>query len=179
MVKNFKGGNKSKGFARKLFNTPSSSSIRLPTNSLEQFAIVTKLFGSVCDVLTLDSRTFKCHIRGKFRGRNKRSSFISIGSIVLIGFRDFESPFKNTDLLDIYDNSSFHSLFSLPSFDSSPFISFLSSTSSSSSSSSPPHDSLDFIFSRSNDPPIDSSTSFHSPSIHSTSIDLPTDFIDI
>ena len=124
MVKNTKGGNKSKGFARKLLNPVSLPSIRIPQYPMEQFAIVTQLFGNICDVLTLQNITFKCHIRGKFRGRNKRSSLISIGSIVIIGFRDYESTPKNTDLLEIFDSLQLTSLFSLP-FDFSPFHLFL------------------------------------------------------
>ena len=123
MVKNTKGGNKSKGFARKLLTAPTNSFIRLPQNPLESFALVTKMFGTICEVFTLQQQTFNCHIRGKFRGRNKRSSFVSLGSIVLIGFRDFEAPlFKNTDLLEIYDSNILHSLFITPGYQFSLFL---------------------------------------------------------
>lgn len=144
MVKNTKGGNKSKGFARKLMNhTPSHSSIRLPQSNMEKFAIVTKLFGNMCDVLSLDNISFKCLIRGKFRGRNKRSSFISIGSIVLIGFRDFQSNSNITDLLEIYDSQQLPSLFSLP-YDFSPFHLFLNNQHNNTLTNDP-HD-LDILF---------------------------------
>lgn len=119
MVKNTKGGNKSKGFARKFLNSPSISfSNRLPQNNLELFAIVTKMYGTMCEVYTLQQNYFRCHIRGKFRGRNKRSSLISVGTIVLIGLRDFEAPhYLNTDLLEIYNTSSYPSLFATPGYD--------------------------------------------------------------
>lgn len=145
MVKNTKGGNKSKGFARKLMNhTPSHSSIRLPQSNMEKFAIVTKLFGNMCDVLSLDNISFKCLIRGKFRGRNKRSSFISIGSIVLIGFRDFQSNSNITDLLEIYDSQQLPSLFSLP-YDFSPFHLFLNNQHNNNTLQSS-NDDLDILF---------------------------------
>lgn len=119
MVKNTKGGNKSKGFARKFLNSPSISySNRLPESNLELFAIVTKMYGTICEVYTLEQKYYKCHIRGKFRGRNKRSSFITIGAIVLIGLRDFEAPnYLNTDLLEIYNTSSYPSLFATPGYE--------------------------------------------------------------
>ena len=118
MVKNIKGGNKSKGFARKFLNSSNISSIRVPTDPLEQFAIVHKMYGTICDVITHDMNMFKCHIRGKFRGRSKRNSIVSVGKLVLIGFRDFETPFKNTDLLEIYDSQDILSIQNIPSFQS-------------------------------------------------------------
>jgi translation initiation factor IF-1 len=170
MVKNFKGGNKSKGFARKSLLTTHSSSIRLPSSPLEHFAIVTHFFGNMFQVITLDQRSFKCHIRGKFKGRNKRSSLISVGSIVMIGERDFLSHSlhnDHTDLLEIYDSSSYPSLFNTPGYDFSPFLSILNQHSSSSSSSSidPLIDNLFLSTSTTNTsttPIIDSSySSFH------------------
>jgi translation initiation factor IF-1 len=123
MVKNTKGGKGSKSLSRKLVNSDNNTSnnnVRIPDNELEVFAIVTKMFGTMCEVVTSDNKTYKCHIRGKFRGRSKRFSIVSIGKIVLVGFRDFEAPlFKNTDLLEIYEPhdittlNTFYSPFSL------------------------------------------------------------------
>jgi hypothetical protein len=115
MVKNTKGGNKGKSMARKLITAPTSSSIRLPQSPLELFAIVTKHFGTICEVTTHDNKLFKCIIRGKFRGRNKRNSLIELGKIVLIGLREWEAPnFLHTDLLEIYEHSDIHSLSIIP-----------------------------------------------------------------
>ena len=116
MVKNTKGGNKSKGFARKFLSSSlTQNSIRIPTDPLEQFAVVHKMYGTICDVITIDNVIFKCHIRGKFRGRSKRNSIVSLGKLVLIGFRDYEAPiFKNTDLLEIYDSHDINSLYNIP-----------------------------------------------------------------
>ena len=101
--------------ARKLITAPTSSSIRLPQSPLELFAIVTKHFGTICEVTTHDNKLFKCIIRGKFRGRNKRNSLIELGKIVLIGLREWEAPnFLHTDLLEIYEHSDIHSLSIIP-----------------------------------------------------------------
>ncbi len=108
MVKN-SGGNKAKGFARKNF-AKGSSSLRLSTNELEIYAQVeTILGGSNCHVKDLDGNKFLCHIRGKFRGRNKRSNSISKNSWVLVGLRDWEKEpsegkLINCDLLEVYND---------------------------------------------------------------------------
>jgi hypothetical protein len=124
MVKNAKGGNKSKGFARKFISSQQNTSIRLPQDPLEQFAIVQKMYGTICDVTTQDMKVFKCHIRGKFRGRSKRNSIISVGKLILIGFRDFEAPqYKNTDLLEIYDSQDILLLSLFPQLNISSLLS--------------------------------------------------------
>lgn len=113
MVKNTKGGKGSKSLSRKLVNSDNNTTnvVRIPDNDLEVFAIVTKMFGTICEVVTYDNKIYRCHIRGKFRGRSKRFSIVSVGKLVLIGFRDFEAPlFKNTDLLEIYEPNDFSSL---------------------------------------------------------------------
>lgn len=108
MVKNA-GGNKSKGFARKNF-AKGSGGLRLSENELEIYAQVEAILGgSNCHVKDLEGNTFLCHIRGKFRGRNKRSNFISKNSWVLVGLRDWEKEpsagkLINCDLLEIYND---------------------------------------------------------------------------
>ena len=104
MVKNTKGGKGHKSFARK--NIPQNSKIVLPDNPLEKIARVIQFFGNMCNIITQDGdgKVYKCHIRGKFKGRSKRSSIISVGKYVMVGFRHFEAPvFKNCDLLEVYD----------------------------------------------------------------------------
>jgi translation initiation factor IF-1 len=126
MVKNSNGGKGAKSMARKLVNNYSSNSntLRLPDNNLEQFAIVTKMYGNMCQVYTNDNRDLKCHIRGKFKGRSKRNSFISMGSIILVGFRHFEAPnFSVCDLLEVYSAHEISSITSLPSFNISSLLS--------------------------------------------------------
>jgi translation initiation factor IF-1 len=109
MVKNTHGGSKHKSQARKLVNAPQSNKLRLPECDAECFAIVTKMLGNgMCHVNILHQNNILenivCHIRGKFRGRNKKSNLISTSSIVLVGLRDWEKNISACDLLDIYNS---------------------------------------------------------------------------
>ena len=117
MVKNTTGGSKSRGFARKSFQK-SSSAVRLPNNVLETFAIVTKLYGQGrCQVITSlpNSITLNCVIRNKFKARFKNSNLVSIHSIILVGFRDWETPdYKICDLLEVYSNDDINHIRTLP-----------------------------------------------------------------
>ena len=40
-----------------------------------------------------------CTIRGKFKGRNKSRNRIETNGIVIVGLREWESPYKTADLL--------------------------------------------------------------------------------
>lgn len=125
MVRNTKGGKGSKSIARKSVAVNSSKYLRIPENDLETFAVVTKFYGNMCDVLTNDNKSYKCHIRGKFKGKYKRNSFISVGKIILIGFRHFEEPnYVNTDLLYVYELNEYSQFTYLPSHDLSNLITF-------------------------------------------------------
>ena len=109
MVKNTHGGSKHKSQARKLVNAPQSNKLRLPECDDECFAIVTKMLGNgMCHVNILHQNNLLenivCHIRGKFRGRNKKSNLISTSSIVLVGLRTWEKNTSVCDLLDIYNS---------------------------------------------------------------------------
>lgn len=111
MVRNTNGGSKTKSQARKSFVKSSDirSSVRTPQNEFEHVATVTKLLGNGMCYVSIPSFAdpLICHIRGKFRGRSKKHNMVNIGSTVLIGLRDWESPhFKNSDLLDILHNHS-------------------------------------------------------------------------
>ena len=117
MVKNTVGGSKTKGFARKTYNSSSSSVIRLPMNHLEKFAIVTKLYGQGrCQVITTDDITLTCIIRNKFKSRFKNMNLVSLHSIILIGLREWEGPdnFKITDLLEVYSYDDITHIRTLP-----------------------------------------------------------------
>ena len=119
MVKNTKGGKGAKSMARKSVSS-ADSSFPIPTSSLEHIALVTKMFGPACEVILSDGTILFCHIRNKFKGRRKSSNFISIGSFILVGLREWETlnPPKNCDLLFVYDSLQTNSLlerFSLPS----------------------------------------------------------------
>ena len=117
MVRNTKGGKGSKGLARKLVNADTSikSFIRKPENELEVFALTTKMFGNMCEVLTSNGKTFKCQIRGKFKGRSKRNCIVAVGKILMVGFRDFEAPnYKVCDLLEVYEANEVNELQKMP-----------------------------------------------------------------
>ena len=119
MVKNTVGGSKTKGFARKSFNKTASSVVRLPNNVLEKFAIVTKLYGQGrCQVITSEPfpLTLNCIIRNKFKARFKNSNLVSIHSIILVGYRDWETPdFKICDLLEVYSQDDINHIRTIPS----------------------------------------------------------------
>jgi len=105
--KNTKGGKGFKSFARK--NISYLSNTVFPSNELEKIGRVVKFFGNMCQIITQDADgiIYNCHIRGKFKGRSKRSCIISVGKYVLVGFRHFETPvFKNCDLLEVYDETT-------------------------------------------------------------------------
>ena len=122
MVKNTKGGKGAKSMARK--STGSSGggagAFPVPTSDMEHLAVVNRMFGPACEVLLIDGSLLFCHIRNKFKGRRKSSNLILVGSILLVGFREWEpdSARKNCDLLFVYDNlqaSSLSDRFTLPS----------------------------------------------------------------
>jgi len=107
MVKNIVGGGKSKKIARKLTTSfTTKESTRFSSNELEQYALVTKIYGNGrCQVKTHDELDIQCVIRNKFKGRSKRGNIITIGSYILVGLREWEtsSGYKTCDLLEIYD----------------------------------------------------------------------------
>jgi initiation factor 1A len=104
MVKNTTGGNKSKGFARKEMNVSNNNKLRLSDSEYEKYAHITKMFGNgMCQALCDDSKHRTCIIRGKFRGgKGKRNSFITVGTLVLVGVRDWETDSDKCDLLEVY-----------------------------------------------------------------------------
>jgi translation initiation factor IF-1 len=122
MVKNTTGGTGTKSLGRK-HQMHHDSRLRLSECEFEQYAIVTKMLGnSMCEIRLNDDTKLMGHIRNKFSGRNKRSNFISVMNIVLIGLRDYEKPFKNCDILTIYDETHVEQLKQIPSIDISNLI---------------------------------------------------------
>jgi hypothetical protein len=62
----------------------------------------------MCQVQCIDGKTRACIIRGKFAGRGKRDNFISTGTWVLVGAREWECSSKEDqkcDLLEIYSDN--------------------------------------------------------------------------
>lgn len=121
MVKNTSGGTKTKGLARKhqVGDGGGGGALRLPKNELEQLVVVTKMLGNgMCEVFNNDDVRFIAHIRNKFKGRNRRSNDISVNSFILVGLREWEKPFKNADVIFVYDLNDYHALHSIPNLHS-------------------------------------------------------------
>ena len=119
MVKNTTGGSKHKGMARKLVNAPVSNKIRYSEDEDECYAKVSKMLGNgMCHVTLLHKdvihENIVCHIRGKFRSRNKKSNLVAVGGVVLVGLRSWTSNLDACDLLCIYNDNQISSL-NLPS----------------------------------------------------------------
>jgi len=111
MVKNTTGGSGHKSQARKLVSGKSNSVVRVSQEAGEKYAIVTKILGNgMCNVTTEDGALLLCHIRGKFKGRNKKNSIISSNSIILVGIREWESIIKNCDLIEVYSSEDVQQL---------------------------------------------------------------------
>lgn len=116
MVRNDKGGKGAKSLARKAYtNNAKSDFLQISTCEEEQYACVTNMYGNgMCEVYTNDNVKLICHIRSKFRGRQKRNNMVVKYSIVLVGLRDYENPPKNCDLLCIYDDNQIEQLINNP-----------------------------------------------------------------
>ena len=109
MVKNT-GGCKTKGLARKLVNAPVSDHVRKIEEEGECYAIVSKMLGNgMCHVNILHNEQILtnvvCHIRGKFRGRNKKANLVQVGYIVLVGLREWEHNVSACDLANVYNQN--------------------------------------------------------------------------
>jgi hypothetical protein len=104
MVRNTTGGSKTKSMARKS-TTPTTIVVDyIPKDALERVAKVTKMYGNgMCQVVTQDhpQLDLMCYIRGKFKGKSKKHNMISLNSKVVIGLRDWENPYKNSDLISV------------------------------------------------------------------------------
>lgn len=116
MVRNDKGGKGAKSLARKAYASNNRTDfLQISSCEEEQYACVTNMFGNgMCEVYTNDNVKLICHIRSKFRGRQKRNNMVVKYSIVLVGLRDYENPPKNCDLLCIYDDNQIEQLTNNP-----------------------------------------------------------------
>ena len=113
MVKNTSGGTKTKGLARKHVKSAGggNAALRLPENELEVIVYVDKMLGNgMCKVFNNDDEEFMAHIRNKFKGRHKRANLITKNSIILCGYREWENPYKNLDVIFIYDDYNINQL---------------------------------------------------------------------
>jgi initiation factor 1A len=111
MVKNSKGGKGSKKQARKsTTSTGHSSYLRLSTSEHEEYGEITKVLGNgMYNTRTKNDYNILLHIRGKFR-----KTKIEKGNYVLIGLREYEKPYKNGDILEVYTDEEVTRLSKLP-----------------------------------------------------------------
>lgn len=103
MVKNSNGGGNAKKQARKYQQTSSSGKeeTRRISDPMEKTAEVLEMMGgNICKVKMMGEER-KCHIGGKFRGRNKRSNYIEKGGMVIVGMREWEIA-GDVDMLYVY-----------------------------------------------------------------------------
>ena len=110
MGRNKFGGNKQKGMANKEGGGVNEERMRFAegdgVSGLEVYGRVVRALGNgMFHVLDALNRTLVAHVRGKMRGKSKRSNLIKVDDIVLIGLRQWESIPKNCDILYIYDPS--------------------------------------------------------------------------
>jgi hypothetical protein len=113
MVKNTSGGTKTKGLARKHVRSAGGggAALRLPQEELEVIVAVGAMLGNgMCEVFNNDGERFIAHIRAKFKGRHKRANLIAKNSIILCGYREWEKPYKNLDVIFIYDDYNINQL---------------------------------------------------------------------
>lgn len=112
MVRNIAGGSKAKGQARKFVTAKATNILRISQDESEIYAQVIQILGgSMCHVSDVNGKIMLCHIRGKFRGRGKRDNFVSAGTWVLVGIREWETSkegttkkLENCDLLEVYND---------------------------------------------------------------------------
>ena len=123
MVKNTIGGSKTKSMARKNMASKSNHRLRFSTDKLELYAVASKAYGNgMFEVLCSDEQRRLLHVRGKFRGRGKRDNFITSGTYLLVGLREWEDQgsdiktvkpkLQNCDLLTVYNEQEKNELIS-------------------------------------------------------------------
>lgn len=109
MVKNAKGGNKSKKMGRKFLGAPVQKQVRLadPNEPCEIYGVVEKLFGhGRFQIKDSNSKDRLVIIPNKFRGRGKRDNTVVLGCWVLVGIREYESSENaKCDLLEVYTDA--------------------------------------------------------------------------
>jgi initiation factor 1A len=131
MVKNVKGGNKSKNVARKHMSSESTEKrvLRISTSELEQYGVVCQMNGhGMFYVMTEQGNRYLGRIRSKFSGKSMRQNVINKGSIILVGMREWEKPnYKEVDLLEIYDANEVKQLHKIPTINMSVLDRFVES----------------------------------------------------
>lgn len=124
MVRNINGGNKAKSKARKDTSDESyqNNSIRLPENELEVLAFVNKCYGNGRFEITItDGSKISCVVRGKHKGKHRRNNLVAAGCLILVGLREWESPYKTSDLITTYSPFEVDTIKTIPGLNISQF----------------------------------------------------------
>lgn len=138
MVRNTHGGNKSKGMARKnMVDNTEKRKLRLSGDEMEKYAVVTRLLGNgMFYTTTNEGAELLGRIRNKFKGRSRRGNDLTLGTMVLVGLRDWEAPnFKECDLLEVYDANEVKQIRQISSIDTRLLNSYLDNHQSGGASS--------------------------------------------
>lgn len=102
------GGRSSNKKVNKGKNFNMVNGVRIALEDEEKYAVCIKVFGGgMCSVKCEDGVTRSCIMRSKFRGRDRKNNFLSQGTLVLVGLREWErvpegKPEK-CDLLEVYN----------------------------------------------------------------------------
>jgi hypothetical protein len=185
MVKNTSGGTKTKGLARKHVKSAGGggAALRLPQEELEVIVAVGSLLGNgMCEVFNNDDERFIAHIRAKFKGRHKRANLITKNSIILCGYREWEKPYKNLDVIFIYDDYNINQLRENPTINKT-IINIIKRISNNSEHPTNTNDhNNDFVFNNNDDllptPHTPTPHTPHTPNISNDHIHIDID-IDI
>jgi len=111
MVKNKKGGSNHKKMARKHVNPQNRTrKTRFVKDNDEMYGRIVKVEGgSNFEVLCNDNKRRLMVVRKKFKGRNKRDNSLRVGTMVMIGLRDWQvmssKKREKVDLLEVYKDS--------------------------------------------------------------------------
>ena len=111
MVKNKKGGSNHKKMARKHVNPQNRvRKTRFVKEDGEMYARITKVEGgSNFEVLCNDNKIRLMVVRRKFKGRNKRDNSLKVGTMIMIGLREWQvmssRKREKVDLMEVYKDS--------------------------------------------------------------------------
>ncbi len=91
MVKNSNGGGNAKKQGRKYQQKKSSEKeeVRQILDPMERIVEVIEMMGGTICKIKMEGEDRKCHIGGRFRGRNKRSNYIEKGLMIIVGIREW------------------------------------------------------------------------------------------
>ena len=87
---------------------PAKETKMLYKDTATEYAIVTKKLGQGCFSVKLNGQQteYRGRLCGKFRHRSeKRSNFVEVGSVVLVGLRDYETG-NVVDIINVYSQEA-------------------------------------------------------------------------